>query len=96
MAKLPNTITVEAQLRPCRFYNSGTFDVGVFHQWVVVSSDRNHPERMVVRGIVECDDGSINLVIADFIHFTDGLAKTILEDTDTMNIADDTPENKIF
>lgn len=80
MASLPNTITIEMQLRPCKFYDSGTFETGVFHKWVVVSSDRNHPERMVVRGVVECDDGSISLVIADDIRFTDGLAKKILEE----------------
>lgn len=35
---------------------------------------------MAVRGVVECDDGSISLVIADNIRFTDGLAKKILEE----------------
>lgn len=96
MASLPNTITIEAQLRPCKFYEDGTFEIGVFHEWVTVSSNRNHPERMVVKGIVECEDGNIYLVDTGFIHFTDGLAKAVLEETDTLHIADDTPENKMF
>ena len=96
MASLPNTITIEMQLRPCRVYESDTPETGVFHKWVTASRSRAFPEMQVALGIVELDDGSVMLVEAQDIRFTDGLAKAVLAETDSMSIADDTPENKIF
>lgn len=97
MASLPNTITIEMQLRPCRIiYPNGIPDEAVFHKWVTVNKSTVHPEANVVMGIVELDDGSVMLVGVNDIRFTDGLAKSVLAETDSMSIADDTPENKIF
>ncbi len=96
MASLPNTITIEMQLRPCEVYFDGEKFKAVFHKWVAVSKSTARPEIMTTKGVVELYDGSVILAIPEHIIFTDGLAKTILEDTDAMSIADDTPENKIF
>jgi len=96
MASLPNTITIEMQLRPCEVYYDGERFKAVFHKWVAVSKSIARPEIMTTKGVVELIDGSVILAIPDNICFTDGLAKTILEDTDTIYIADDTPENKLF
>lgn len=96
MASLPNTITIEMQLRPCEVYFDGEKFKAVFHKWVTVSKSTARPEIMTTKGVVELYDGSVILAIPEHIIFTDGLAKTILENTDTMHIADDTPENKIF
>lgn len=97
MASLPNTITIEMQLRPCRIiYPNGIPDEAVFHKWVTVNKSTVHPEANVVMGIVEFGDGSVVLVEAEDINFIDGLAMAVLAETDSMSIADDTPENKIF
>ena len=96
MASLPNTITIEMQLRPCEVYFDGEKFKAVFHKWVTVSKSTARPEIMTTKGVVELYDGSVILAIPEHIIFTDGLAKTILESTNTLHIADDTPENKIF
>ena len=97
MASLPNTITIEMQLRPCRLHDSvGYAETGVFHKWVTASRSRAFPEMQVALGIVEFGDGSVVLVEAEDINFIDGLAMAVLAETDSMSIADDTPENKLF
>lgn len=94
MASLPNTITIEMQLRPCKV--NGIPETGVFHKWVTASRSRAFPEMQVALGIVEFGDGSVVLVEAEDINFIDGLAMAVLAETDSMSIADDTPENKMF
>ena len=75
---LPNTITIEMQLRPCKIYEDYASETGVFHKWVTISRNNAHPEIMAVKGIVELSDGNVMLVEPHDIRFTDGLVSKIL------------------